>query len=279
MSIFSTCNSLESSSILESVMDNSSNIETLEEGVLNYTASMIPILAKNTSEGTKYLVEYAMLKRLTTDMGIVEAFESICDENGISESDLYVVSENMYDRISEACDAIIGSDSFSDIVTYESSMNEDAINISALTEANVNILFEASGDIKAYYRSVFNQIKLELGEMFTPSNFPKFKSKVEALIAKASHYEDYKGILFELRVWRPKYDAGSREGGFKGIIEWFDEKIEWLSDKCNETMETTELYKKQQEKLEKKERAKEEKRLAKEAKKAAKSGQVIPEDN
>ena len=270
MSVFSTCNSLGSSSILESVMDNVSSIETLEEGVLNYTPSMIPVLAKRTAEGTKYLVEFDMLKRLTSDMSIVEAFESICDENSIDASDLYVVSKNTYDRITEACDSIIGSDSLSDMAVYESEIHADAMNINMLSEANVNILFESkNSDTKAYYRAYFNQIKFELGELCA-NNFPRFKSRVEALISKASHYEDYKAILAEVRAWRYKYDAGSRDEGFKGIIKWFDDKIEYLTKMCNETMEQTDTYKKQQEKVEKKERAKEEKRLAKEAKKAAK---------
>lgn len=99
MSIFSTCKGLNEST------DAYDSLDTLEEGVFKYTASMIPVAARNTTEGTKYLVEFDMLQKLAShnNEGIVEAYNSVVEENSIDSDDLYVfVSENTMDLISES---------------------------------------------------------------------------------------------------------------------------------------------------------------------------------
>ena len=278
MSIFSTCNHYsDNTSICESAINASENIETLEEGVLKYTPSMIPVLAKNTAEGTKYIVEFDMLKRIYDDMTICEAFDAICEANNIDPEDTYVVTKNTYDSISESCDAILGSDSYDDICMYEAQMNIDALSIKSLIESGVNVLFmESTADAKAGAKAFFKALKLEFGEKFSSSNFPRFKSKMEKFIKESQYYDEYVVILKELKHFRYKYDEGATTNG-SGIIKWFDEKINFVSDKINETREQTSKYQKQQakvdraeEKAAKKAEAKEAKRAAKEAKRAEK---------
>ena len=98
MSIFSTCNDVMNiNGILESTIDMCNSIESLEEGVFKYTPSMIPVAARKTAEGTKYIVEFDMLRKLANDLNtpIVESFEMICNENDIDSNDMYVyVSES-----------------------------------------------------------------------------------------------------------------------------------------------------------------------------------------
>lgn len=130
MSIFSTCKNLNEASILESAVSTYDSIESLEEGVLRYTPSMVPVHARNTAEGTKYLVEFDMLQKLQKP--IVEAFEDVCEENDISEDDAYVAVPNNESAIEDV------------YVSESSYLKQEIFNttddINSLMEAGVNVL-------------------------------------------------------------------------------------------------------------------------------------------
>ena len=126
MSIFSTCNSYAGDSmVLESV-------DVLEEGVFKYTPSMIPVLAKNTVEGTKYLVEFDMLQKLAEHnySDICEAFYDVVSENGIDSDNLYVfVSENTAEYINESEMNDFHSNVVDNIKSQVNSLVNNGINI------------------------------------------------------------------------------------------------------------------------------------------------------
>lgn len=150
MSIFSTCKSLNEANILESAANTYDSIETLEEGVLKYTPSMVPVHARNTAEGTKYLVEFDMLQKL--QKSIVEAFEDVCEENNISEDDTYVAVPNNESAIE---DVYVSESSY---LKQEISSTTDDIN--SLMEAGVNVLsyeplneFGINKDLKAAWKN------------------------------------------------------------------------------------------------------------------------------
>lgn len=157
MSIFSSCGILSGSSDISSITESASEIygeiESLEEGVFKYTPSMIPVLAKNTAEGTKYLVEFDMLQKLAAcnDTTLYEAFQSVCEENGIAEDDAFVMAEDPEEDLEEKCcaEAVADVDTsmaienriankYNDIA----SLKENCVNILStdqfLTEASVN---------------------------------------------------------------------------------------------------------------------------------------------
>lgn len=150
MSIFSTCNDVMNiNGILESTIDMCNSIESLEEGVFKYTPSMIPVAARETSEGTKYIVEFDMLRKLANNNNttIVDSFESICSENSIDENDTYVyVSESTINSIadsalSESCTGNLIS------INYE---------INSLMESGINILTTSIDESTKY-----NPLKLD----------------------------------------------------------------------------------------------------------------------
>lgn len=145
MSIFSSCGILSESSnidtITESASETYSEIESLEEGVFKYTASMIPVLAKRTAEGTKYLVEFDMLQKLAAcdDTTLYEAFQAVCEENGIAEDDAYVMAEDPEEDLEEKCCAEAVADVETSIAIENKILNKYN-DIGSLKENCVNIL-------------------------------------------------------------------------------------------------------------------------------------------
>lgn len=132
MSIFAKVND-SVGSVLESVVENCNTIETLEEGVFNYKPSMIPVAARETGEGTKYIVEFDMLQKLAgyENSSITEAFEAVCMENCIDAEDVYVfVSEGTCNLISES---YVNDMSTGTIMSINYDMKQ-------LTESGVNML-------------------------------------------------------------------------------------------------------------------------------------------
>lgn len=145
MSIFSSCGILSESSDISSITESASEIygeiESLEEGVFKYTPSMIPVLAKNTAEGTKYLVEFDMLQKLAAcnDTTLYEAFQSVCEENGIAEDDAFVMAEDPEEDLEEKCCA----EAVADVETsmaIENKITNKYNDIASLKENCVNIL-------------------------------------------------------------------------------------------------------------------------------------------
>lgn len=83
----------ETSGLASAIAAEFSQIETLEKDVFQYSAPMIPIIQKPTSEGTKFIVELDMLQHLSEDtkVDIVKAFHSLCEANNIDDpNDLFV---------------------------------------------------------------------------------------------------------------------------------------------------------------------------------------------
>lgn len=171
MSIFSTCNDVMNiSGILESTIDTCNSIESLEEGVFKYTPSMIPVAARETSEGTKYLVEFDMLRKLSNDLNtpIVESFETVCNENDIDSNDMYVyVSEA---SINSVCDAIISESCTGNVMSINYEIN-------TLMENNINILI--SEGVK------FNPLKFDSIAEENPK-LKEIRSELESLSAVAN---------------------------------------------------------------------------------------------
>lgn len=130
MSIFSTCKSLNEANILESAVSTYDSMESLEEGVLKYTPSMIPVCARDTADGTKYLVEFDMLQKLQKP--IVEAFEDVCEFNNIDADDTYVAVPNNESVID---DVYVSESSY-----LKSCIANDTNDINSLIESGVNVL-------------------------------------------------------------------------------------------------------------------------------------------
>lgn len=145
MSIFSSCGILSESSDISSITESASeiygDIESLEEGVFKYTPSMIPVLAKKTAEGTKYLVEFDMLQKLAAcdDVTLYEAFQLVCEENNIAEDDAYVVAEDPEEDLDEKEYAEPAADVDTSIA-IENKIINTYNDINCLKENYVNIL-------------------------------------------------------------------------------------------------------------------------------------------
>jgi hypothetical protein len=138
MPVFSNC--LKSSrSIIESAIDTINSIETLEEGVFTYTASMVPVAMRETSMGTKYIMEYDMLGKLASgqSMTIVEAYEAVCQENGFNSDDAYVLVNG--DETDDIKNAVTQESAY-----LEAKVEDTLSGINSLIAENVNILTSSS---------------------------------------------------------------------------------------------------------------------------------------
>ena len=138
MSVFSNC--LKSNrSITESAIDTINGIESLEEGVFKYTASMVPVAMRETSMGTKYIMEYDMLGKLASgqSMTIVEAYESVCQENGFNSDDAYVLVNG--DETDDIKNAVTQESAY-----LEAKVEDTLSGINSLIAENVNILTASS---------------------------------------------------------------------------------------------------------------------------------------
>ena len=146
MSIFNSSGVLGSSTdivnIVESATEEYSNVERLEEGVLNYTPSMVPVHARETADGTKYLVESDMLNKLSHYSGItmLEAFLAVCEANDISEENTYVAVEDPNESLGEMCCAEAVAD-IDMAINIDNKIQNKYDDLSSLKEAGINILF------------------------------------------------------------------------------------------------------------------------------------------
>ena len=200
MSIFSTCKSLNKANILESAANTYDSIETLEEGVLKYTPSMLPVHARNTAEGTKYLVEFDILQKLQKP--IVEAFEDVCEENDISEDDTYVAVPNNESAIE---DVYVSESSY---LKQEISSTTDDIN--SLMEAGVNVLsyeplneFGINKDLKAAWKNRGEgTTQADRERSFTDGKWVDSESKKLAknLFSKAIDISDFKFVKSKVKA-------------------------------------------------------------------------------
>lgn len=243
--VFGSCRPFSESNstvqLCESVAEMSYGIETLEEGVFHYTPSMIPVQAFNTTEaGKKYIVEGDMIEKLASyeGMSIAEAFSAVCDENGLMESDVYVLTSDPTYAMDEATDAILGADDDNDITLYENTLVNIAESAKAYSEAGINILYKplceelsaATPSIKTYLRVVKAN--------YWASNKADFKKNVESAISSCSTYEDYtfvKRYLQKVKDGATKKHPDEESGfsdGYTELIKYLDSKI----DQCIKLM-------------------------------------------
>lgn len=231
MSIFSTCKSLNEVNILESAVSTYDSIESLEEGVLRYTTSMIPVCARNTADGTKYLVEFDMLQKLQKP--IVEAFEDVCEFNNIDADDTYVAVPNNESAID---DVYVSESSY-----LKSCIANDTNDINSLIESGVNVLsyeplneFGVSkelkniiNDNKKSYSKEDNMRLLKDGQF----NNAECKKLIDKLFATAKSIADFKfvkrrakSMALDMGIWEidPSY--------YNNIADKCDNKIAELKE-------------------------------------------------
>ena len=226
MSIFSSCGILSESSnintITESASETYSEIESLEEGVFKYTASMIPVLAKRTAEGTKYLVEFDMLQKLAAcdDTTLYEAFQAVCEENGIAEDDAYVMAEDPEEDLEEKCCAEAVADVETSIAIENKILNKYN-DIGSLKENCVNILstdqFLTESSVNPELKKMWKEIKHSDADFKT-----QFKS-IKDIYNKAESIGDYKYAAKLIGIY----------SNLDGIDNSLSSQVKSLADKCN----------------------------------------------
>ena len=261
------------SALAESVIQESESMEWLEEGVFKYTASMVPVAMRETTEGNKYIVEYDMVKKLAahTESTVLEAFTSICEENCISESDTYVLFQDPDMVIGEAYDSFNGTDDAEDSALYESKifgLNDD---IMSLKEANINMLKTdylteseaAFPNAKVFWRSIGNGFRL------TEAGLKKSVQK--ALDNYCKTRADY--VFMRRHIILSREGSGGDSMGFDRFKEdkWYDEKIAQCQKFIDANPAKTEAEKKAEKQANKD--AKQSARDAKKAEKAARKNQ------
>ena len=268
MSIFSSCGILSESSDISSIVESASmsyqQIEPLEEGVFKYTPSMIPVLAKNTAEGTKYLVEFDMLQKLAecNDITVHEAFESVCLENGIDEDDSYVLMDDPEEDLEEKCCA----ESVADVDTsidIERRITNTYNDINSLQENGVNILLTEKFIIGS---SVNPEIKSKWKENKDLDLNSQFKL-INDLYKSCDTIADYKFIRNKLNSFINHDDLveDSIMNKAKNLLEKCDKKIDELKEEKHANKIAAKEYRRDalKAKREEKKKARAERRAAK----------------
>lgn len=222
MSVFSNCGvnkTNDISVVAESVINEGYNIESLEEGVFKYTASMIPVAMRETSMGTKYIVEYDMLKKLACceSYDAIDAFRAVCEENDIDSDDAYVLMNDPDTVVGEAYDAYNGTDDAEDSALYESVVVELNSDIKDFNEAGINMLKTdyfmegemAIPNIKIFFRSLGDQWRLTEKSL---------KRSIEKAISNCKTRADYLYTQRTIKMNRDNFDMFKED-------KWYDEKI------------------------------------------------------
>lgn len=222
------------SSVVESALSAYENIESLEEGVLQYKTSMVPVHARNTTEGTKYLVEYDMLKRLD-DFDVDNAFYQVCDENGISYDDTYVVIPDNSGMIEDI--------KISESVYLKSRINDIVNDIRILSEANINTLtLQVVQELGFVSKEVKNVWK-KRGEGLTAEDRERSMSDANFTIKLsknlASKLFDASRTVADYKFTKSKISAMLNQDlkplkASSSTIEWFENKIQACDDKIAE---------------------------------------------
>lgn len=114
-------------------------IAELEKNVFEYSAPMIPLVQKSTSEGDKYIVEFDMLDKLAKDAyksNVYTAFKEVCKVNNLNENDVYVYLRGNVTRY------------FTESITEENAKKarRALAAINALNENDVNMVREIVDD-------------------------------------------------------------------------------------------------------------------------------------
>ena len=222
------------SSVVESALSAYENIESLEEGVLQYKTSMVPVHARNTTEGTKYLVEYDMLKRLD-DFDVDNAFYQVCDENSISYDDTYVVIPDNSGMIEDI--------KISESVYLKSRINDIVNDIRILSEANINTLtLQVVQELGFVSKEVKNVWK-KRGEGLTAEDRERSMSDANFTIKLsknlASKLFDASQTVADYKFTKSKISAMLNQDlkllkVSSSTIEWFENMIQACDDKIAE---------------------------------------------
>ena len=246
MSIFSSNGvfnnkSMDIESLVESATETYKAIETLEEGVMNYTASMIPVHARETSEGTKYIVEFDMLQKLAGygDMTITEAFNSVCYENGIIDDDAYVVMEDPDKDLEEKCCAGACAD-IEESIIIDNKIQNMYNDINSLIESGINIL--TSSEI-LNESSVNPEIKSKWKACQSDPECDQF-SKLKDLFKMCETIPDYKFIKRRLKAY--KCDDTSVKSKIDDLMRQCDKKIDDIKDEEYEKNADAKQYRRDQ---------------------------------
>ena len=271
MSIFESTgilsNSSDITSIVESATDMYRSIETLEEGVMNYTPSMIPVHARNTTEGTKYIVEFDMLQKLSnySDMSITEAFEAVCLENGIVDDDAFVVMEDPDKDLGEKCCAGTVTDVDS-AIEIDNKIQNKYDDVNELKEAGVNILINSiafneavNPELKKKYREYKKGGNNDLGSQF---------KQMKELYKNCETISDYKFTKRKLSAFKNMGDLldKSVQRQVVDLINKCDKQIKDLEEENYQKNADAKQYRRDQLAA-----RKDAKRQARAAKRAAKS--------
>lgn len=274
--VFGSCRAFNESNdtiqLCESVVELSCGIETLEEGVFHYTPSMIPVQAFNTKVGKKYIVEADMIEKLAMheNTDITDAFSAVCDENGLMESDVYVLMANPTYAIDEAVDAIIGADDDDDnILMYEEMILAACEKAKAFSEAGVNVIYDPlCEDYTLVTPSLRTAIKtISFRDISVSHNKDLYKKNIEKAIDSCRTYEDYvfvkRRLQREKSFFQKKYpDEESGYGDYSDVQKYLDTKIEY----CQKMMKKYESTSKRNMKDEKEKAKNERKRNQKQEK-------------
>lgn len=200
MSVFSTCENTNITNILESAICTYNSIESLEEGVLRYTPSMIPVAVRNTAEGAKYLVEFDMLQKLQKP--IVESFEDVCEFNNINSDDVYVAVPNNESVID---DVYVSESSY-----LKSCIANTTSDINSLIESGINVLsmeplneFGINKELKAAWKnrgegSTQEDRERSLNDGKYVDNISK--KLVKELFSKAKDIADFKFVKSKIKA-------------------------------------------------------------------------------
>ena len=226
MSIFKTSKTIsDQNQLLESASSLYNSIEPLEEGVIKYTPSMVPVHARETVEGTKYLVESDMLNKL--DMPIVEAFNAVCESNDIDPEDTYVAVPDDEDIVADIAESAY----------VESQVASDVYDTKSLIEAGINILsyepileFGVSKDVKMVWKQRKDcSTDDEKSNSFKDIKIHQKISKtiIDKMTSAAKTAADWKFIKKKLAAMKTEQTAIE---GYEKYVSYFED----MAEKCDE---------------------------------------------
>lgn len=216
-------------SIMESASETYKGIEVLEEGVMNYTPSMVPVHARRTSVGVKYIIEMDMLQKLScySGMGILEAFEAVCEENDVSRDDAFVVMDDPEESLDQKCCASIAAEP-EEAISIDNEIQNEYADIRELKEAGINIIinegFVANMKANPELKKMWKDCK---SSSASDDDSEKAQAKcVKSMYSKAESIEDYKFV----RSKAAKIDPDTVAKCEKKIKDLKDEKYQMKQD-------------------------------------------------
>lgn len=251
-------------SIAESASETYKTIEVLEEGVMNYTPSMVPVHARKTGSGVKYIVEMDMLQKLScySGMSISEAYTAVCEENNVNPDDTYVVMDDPEDSLEQKVSASIAADA-EDSIAIDNQIQNEYADIRELEESGVNIIvnegfianMKANPELKKMWKDMKKASSAAEGEDGDEGAYATAAAKIiKSMYNKAESIEDYKFVKSKASKISPE------------IAEKCAKKIDQLKEEKHQMRQDTKEYRRDQLKA-----RREEKRKIRAEKRAAKA--------